>query len=137
MTPHSLLAALIAAALASAGTASAQTQTDDGKDADVVGFMAPVALGVTSALELTGATICVTAGTPAEASVADFFTANAMEYLALPSETPEQSFAAYDLAACDILAADTVSLEIFRQHLVTPADHVLLPETLTRQADPK
>ena len=47
---------------------------------DGQGFMVPKKLGVKSAKELNGATICVQPGTTTELNLADYFRANKMEF---------------------------------------------------------
>ena len=54
---------------------------------DGQGFMVNRDLGVTSATELSGATICIQTGTTTELNLADFFRVNDMEYEPVPVET--------------------------------------------------
>ncbi len=61
---------------------------------DGQGFMVPKELGVTSAKELNGATVCIQTGTTTELNLADFFRANNMEYEPVPIETKGRSAAA-------------------------------------------
>jgi hypothetical protein len=51
---------------------------------DGQGFMAPRALGVTSATELDGATVCIQSGTTTELNLADFFRVNNITYEPVP-----------------------------------------------------
>ena len=51
---------------------------------DGQGFMVPKKLGVTSALELDGATVCIQTGTTTELNLADFFRTNNMKYEPVP-----------------------------------------------------
>ena len=44
------------------------------------GFMVPTALGVASAKELDGATVCIQTGTTTELNLADYFRVNGMSY---------------------------------------------------------
>jgi len=138
MTKAPFVAALgTALALFCAGTLAAQTATDDGKATDAVGLMVPADLGVTSALELSGATLCITAGSAAEAAVPDYFTANMMDYAPVVFETADEALEGYSAATCDALAADMALLETQRQQLPSPANHVVLPESLSPAADAK
>ena len=54
---------------------------------DGQGFMVPKALGVTSAKELDGATVCIQTGTTTELNLADFFRSNGISYEPVPIET--------------------------------------------------
>ena len=54
---------------------------------DGQGFMVPRELGVSSALELDGATVCIQTGTTTELNLADFFSSNGMSYEPVPIET--------------------------------------------------
>ena len=54
---------------------------------DGQGFMVPKSLGVKSALELDGASICVQTGTTTELNLADYFRANNMSFSPVNFET--------------------------------------------------
>ncbi|MEO1472007.1 MAG: transporter substrate-binding domain-containing protein, partial [Pseudomonadota bacterium] len=54
---------------------------------DGQGFMVPAGLGVSSATELDGATVCIQTGTTTELNLADFFRVNGMSYEPVPIET--------------------------------------------------
>ena len=54
---------------------------------DGQGFMVPNDLGVSSAKELDGATVCIQTGTTTELNLADFFRSNNMNYEPVPIET--------------------------------------------------
>jgi general L-amino acid transport system substrate-binding protein len=62
---------------------------------DGQGFMVPKKLGVKSAKELNGATICVAPGTTTELNLADYFRANKMEYKPVVIEKVDEVFAAF------------------------------------------
>ncbi|MEM8680984.1 MAG: transporter substrate-binding domain-containing protein, partial [Planctomycetota bacterium] len=69
---------------------------------DGQGFMVPAALGVTSAKELNGATVCIQTGTTTELNLADFFRANNMSYEPVPIETNAEAQQKYLAEACDV-----------------------------------
>ena len=54
---------------------------------DGQGFMIPKELGVSSAKELDGATVCIQTGTTTELNLADFFRVNNINYEPVPIET--------------------------------------------------
>ena len=69
---------------------------------DGQGFMVKKSLGVTSALQLGGASVCVQTGTTAELNMADFFKRNNMQYNPVVFEQlPEEMNAAYNSGRCD------------------------------------
>jgi general L-amino acid transport system substrate-binding protein len=56
---------------------------------DGQGFMVPKKLKIDSAKKLSGATVCVQAGTTSEKNVADYFQANGMKYKTVVFDTAE------------------------------------------------
>ena len=61
---------------------------------DGQGFMVRSSLGVKSALELSGASVCTNTGTTTELNVADYFRANKMEYEIVAFEKADEVVAA-------------------------------------------
>jgi general L-amino acid transport system substrate-binding protein len=89
--------------------------------------------GVNSALQLSGATICVQSGTTTELNLADYFKANKMEYSGVVFEKNEEVNAAYDSGRCDVLTTDQSGLYATRLSLTAPDDHVVLPEIISKE----
>ncbi|MFQ5955269.1 MAG: transporter substrate-binding domain-containing protein, partial [Kiloniellales bacterium] len=58
---------------------------------DGQGFMVTKALGIKSATELDGASVCIQTGTTTELNLADFFHANNMKYEAVTVETNDEA----------------------------------------------
>ncbi|HEX7054043.1 MAG TPA: amino acid ABC transporter substrate-binding protein, partial [Burkholderiales bacterium] len=77
---------------------------------DGQGFMVRKDLGVASALELNGASVCVQTGTTTEKNLADYFRANNMELKSVVFETNEQARQAYDEGRCDAYTTDASGL---------------------------
>ncbi len=101
---------------------------------DGQGFMVPAELGVTSALELDGATVCVQPGTTTELNLADYFRANEMEFDAVVIESFEEVNAAYFAGRCDVYTTDASGLASVRATTApNPADHVILPEIISKE----
>jgi len=69
---------------------------------DGQGFMTRKDLGVTSASELDGATVCIQTGTTTELNLADYFRANGMSYEPVPIETNAEAQQKYLSDACDV-----------------------------------
>jgi general L-amino acid transport system substrate-binding protein len=100
---------------------------------DGQGFMVTKALNVKSALELSGAAVCVQAGTTTELNLADYFKANSMEYKPVVFEKQEEVDAAYQSGRCDVYTTDQSGLYAVRLALANPADHVILPEIISKE----
>ncbi|MCG5233557.1 amino acid ABC transporter substrate-binding protein [Xanthobacter oligotrophicus] len=101
---------------------------------DGQGFLVRKALGLKSAKELQGASICVQTGTSNELNVSDFFRANNMkngEVIAFG--TIDETVKAYESGRCDVFTADRSQLAAVRLKLTNAADHVILPETISKE----
>jgi general L-amino acid transport system substrate-binding protein len=68
---------------------------------DGQGFMIRKALKVNSALELSGASICVQQGTTTELNLADYFRAHNMQLKTVTFATANEAVKAYDAGRCD------------------------------------
>ena len=88
--------------------------------------------GVNSALQLSGAAVCVQAGTTTELNLADYFKANKMEYNPVVFEKFEEANAAYDAGRCDAYTTDQSGLYAVRLQMSAPDDHVVLPEIVCK-----
>jgi general L-amino acid transport system substrate-binding protein len=100
---------------------------------DGQGFMVPKALGVSSAKELDGATVCIQTGTTTELNLADFFRANNISYEPVPIETNAEGQQQYLAGACDTYTTDASGLAATRAAFENPGDHVLLPEIISKE----
>jgi len=100
---------------------------------DGQGFMVPKALGVSSAKELNGATVCIQTGTTTELNLADYFRANDMEYEPVPIETNAEGQQQYLAGACDTYTTDASGLAATRATFENPTEHVILPEIISKE----
>jgi general L-amino acid transport system substrate-binding protein len=100
---------------------------------DGQGFMVPRALGVTSAADLDGATVCIQTGTTTELNLADFFRANNISYEPVPIETNAEALQQYLAGACDAYTTDASGLAASRATFENPGDHVILPEIISKE----
>ena len=100
---------------------------------DGQGFMAPKALGVTSAKDLDGATVCIQTGTTTELNLADFFRSNNISYEPVPIETNAEAQAQYLAGACDVFTTDASGLASTRATFENPDDHIVLPEIVSKE----
>jgi general L-amino acid transport system substrate-binding protein len=100
---------------------------------DGQGFMVTKGLNVKSALELSGAAVCVQSGTTTELNLADYFKANNLEYKPVVFEKLEEVKAAYQAGRCDVYTTDQSGLYSLRLTLTNPDDHVILPEIISKE----
>jgi len=100
---------------------------------DGQGFIVPKELGVSSAKDLDGATVCIQTGTTTELNLADFFRANNMSYEPVPIETAAEARQQYLAGACDTYTTDASGLAAQRAAFEAPDDHVILPEIISKE----
>jgi general L-amino acid transport system substrate-binding protein len=101
---------------------------------DGQGFMVPKALGVTSAKELNGATVCVQPGTTTELNLTDYFRANGMEFQPVVIEKLEEVEAAFFSGRCDAYTTDVSGLAGTRAaRAQNPDDYIVLPEVISKE----
>jgi len=100
---------------------------------DGQGFMVPKELGVSSAKDLDGATVCIQTGTTTELNLADFFRSNNMSYEPVPIETNAEAQQQYLAGACDVYTTDASGLAATRATFEAPGDHVVLPEIVSKE----
>ena len=100
---------------------------------DGQGFMVKKDLGVNSALELSGATVCVQSGTTTELNLADYFRTNKMDYNPVVIEAQSDVNSAYDSGRCDVLTTDASGLAASRLELKSPENNVILPEIISKE----
>ena len=100
---------------------------------DGQGFLVPKKLGVKSAKELDGATVCVLPGTTTELNVADYFRANGMTMKPVVIENTAELAKAFFAGRCDCLTSDASQLAGTRAVAPNPGDYIILPEIISRE----
>jgi general L-amino acid transport system substrate-binding protein len=100
---------------------------------DGQGFMVKKSIGVKSAKELNGATVCVQTGTTTELNLADYFKANNMTYKPVVFEKLDETVQAYLAGRCDVYTTDQSGLYAVRVQQPKPDDHVVLPEIISKE----
>ena len=100
---------------------------------DGQGFLVPKKLGVKSAKELDGATVCVLPGTTTELNVADYFRTNGMKMNPVVIESTPELAKAFFAGRCDALTSDASQLAGTRSVAPNPADYMILPEIISRE----
>ena len=106
----------------------AQTMFYDGQ-----GFMVRKDLGISSALELKDASVCVTQGTTTELNLQDFSNQNSLNITPLTFEDTDAVVAAYENEQCDAFTNDRSQLAALGTALQNRDDHVILPETISEE----
>jgi len=100
---------------------------------DGQGFMVPKALGVSSAKELDGATVCVQTGTTTELNLADYFKQNSMSYTPINVKGSAEGKQQFMNGGCDVYTTDRSGLASLRATFPKPDDYVILPETISKE----
>jgi general L-amino acid transport system substrate-binding protein len=100
---------------------------------DGQGFMVRKSVGVSSAKELTGASVCTQQGTTTELNLADFFRSNNLKYEVVAFATADETFKAYDSGRCDAFTTDASGLYSEKLRASNPDDHLILPEIISKE----
>jgi len=100
---------------------------------DGQGFMVKKELGVKSAKDLDGASVCTQSGTTTELNLSDYFASNKMTYKPVVYESADEATVIYDTGRCDVYTTDTSGLAARRTTLGDPTKHVILPEVISKE----
>ncbi|MCG8616028.1 MAG: amino acid ABC transporter substrate-binding protein [Desulfobacterales bacterium] len=100
---------------------------------DGQGFLISKKLGVKSAKELDGATVCVLPGTTTEMNAADYFRTNGMKWSPVVIENTAELNKAFFAGRCDVLTSDASQLAAQRSVAPNPAEYELLPEIISKE----
>jgi general L-amino acid transport system substrate-binding protein len=100
---------------------------------DGQGFLVKKSLNVNSALELNSAQVCVATGTTTEQNLADYFKGNNMKYEVIAFATAEETVKTYESGRCNVFSSDVSQLYAERLKLSNPADHIVLPEVISKE----
>ncbi len=100
---------------------------------DGQGFMVHKSLGVKSAKELDGASVCIQTGTTTELNLADYFKTNGMKIEPIAIETNNEARPLYEQGRCDVYTTDASGLAATRAQMAVPSDHLILPEIISKE----
>lgn len=100
---------------------------------DGQGFMARADAGIASIDDLDGARVCVLAGTTTELQLTSELSARGLAVEPVLFEDNTVVSTAYAEGQCDAWTSDVTVLSSFRGLLLTPDDHVILPELITNE----
>lgn len=112
----------------SLGLVFAATNFYDGQ-----GFLVRKSLGISSAVELAGSSICATTGTTTELNLADFFRKNQINYEIVSFEAVDEVLSAYDSKRCDAYTSDISGVYANRLKMRSPDDHMALPDVISKE----
>ena len=100
---------------------------------DGQGFMVRKALKVSSALELSDASVCVQQGTTSELNLADYFRSNHMGLKTVTFATGEEALKAFKSSRCNSYTTNSSGLYGERQQLAEPSQYIVLPEIISKE----
>lgn len=100
---------------------------------DGQGFLVPKALGISSAQELHGETLCVLKGSASELNALDYLHSNKIAFKAANFEEADQVFTAYESGQCNVYTTSRSSLAALRSRLSEPDNHIVLGQTISKE----
>lgn len=100
---------------------------------DGQGFLVSTKIGVNSALELDGATVCIQAGTTTELNLTDYFKANKMTYKPITYDTSGQTIEGFKSGRCDVVTSDASQLYGLVLKVKDPSSVKVLPEIISKE----
>jgi general L-amino acid transport system substrate-binding protein len=100
---------------------------------DGQGFMVRTEDEIESALDLSGAAICIESGTTTELNAADYFATNGMEFNTVVFVDQDEVVQAYEDGRCDVYTTDSSALASERSRLGNPDEHIILPEIISKE----
>ncbi len=100
---------------------------------DGQGFLVKKSLGVSKIADLSGASVCVSAGTTTELNLSDYFRSNKLEYTPIVTNSREQNLANLEAGRCDAYTNERGGLAASRLGLSAPDDYVILEEIIAKE----
>ncbi|BBO92704.1 amino acid ABC transporter substrate-binding protein [Desulfosarcina ovata] len=100
---------------------------------DGQGFLVPKSLGVKSAKELDGASVCVLPGTTTELNAADYFRSNGIKMKPVVIENTAELAKTFFAGRCDCLTSDASQLAGTRAVAPNPDDYMILPQIISKE----
>ena len=101
---------------------------------DGQGFMVRKSSGISSVNDFkNGISACTNIGTTTELNMRDFFNSRGISYEPVAFEKADEVVAAYDAGRCDTYTTDKSGLAAQRTKMSNPDDHIVLPETISKE----
>jgi general L-amino acid transport system substrate-binding protein len=99
---------------------------------DGQGFMVPISIGVDSVLKMNQAAVCFINGTANQTGMEDFFREKEMTFTPVGFDKIDDLIVAYEAGKCDAFTTDQSQLYAVRVKLKKPADHIILPDVISK-----
>ncbi|MBR0656716.1 amino acid ABC transporter substrate-binding protein [Plastoroseomonas arctica] len=100
---------------------------------DGQGFLVRANSGITRADQLVGASICFTSASTHELNLQDFFRARGTTFTPVIFADKDEARRAYEANRCDTFTGDAAQLAAIRAAFPNPAEHVLLPDRISKE----
>ena len=101
---------------------------------DGQGFMVRKSSGITSTSQFKdGISACTNIGTTTELNMRDFFNSRKISYEPVAFEKADEVVQAYDAGRCDTYTTDKSGLAAQRTKMKNPDEHIVLPETISKE----
>ena len=101
---------------------------------DGQGFMVRKSSGITSTKGFkNGISVCTNTGTTTELNMRDFFNSRGISYEPVAFEKADEVVQAYDAGRCDTYTTDKSGLAAQRTKMKNPDEHIVLPETISKE----
>jgi general L-amino acid transport system substrate-binding protein len=97
------------------------------------GFMVRKAANINSAKKLNNVKVCLETGTTTELNLRDYFNANKLKYEQIGFTKSDDAIAAYDAGRCEVYTTDKSGIAANRTKTKNPSDHIILPETISKE----
>lgn len=96
-------------------------------------FMVRKRLGIKSALQLEGATVCLQKGTEEETQLADYFREHDIRYKSIGLDNLQQAAREFVNGSCEVITGDRSRLHSLRLSFDRADDFLVLPEVISRE----
>ena len=100
---------------------------------DGQGFLINKDLGVSSAKELDGATVCIEPGTTTELNLAEYFKKTEISYEPVNVDTFDDAIKSLKAGRCDLLTTDSTGLAAVKASMPNPDNWEVLPELISKE----
>lgn len=96
-------------------------------------FMVPKALGVSSATELNGRSVCVQPDSKTAMNLSEYFSRNNITYETVDVVSTDQAQTFYLEGVCQVFTADASQLAAIRATFKAPGEHLLLDDVISKE----
>ena len=100
---------------------------------DGQGLMVRADLGVSSIMDLDGASICSLTGTTTELNITEAMNSRGLAYELVPFEQSSETISALEEGRCDVLTSDVSQFAGLRTSTADPGAYVILPDVISKE----